>query len=91
MQVLCCYRANIKGYYVDIWNEKWGEELDMGGTSFNKYLNGEPDKLCVYGKWEPGQTSDKDHMWETDDCYIDGKYLTLCQELLCKCIDVAQK
>ena len=76
---------------MDIKDEKWGQKLAMDGNSFNMYLDGEPDEGCVYGKWEPGQSSEEDHMWETDDCHIDDKYLTLCQKLLCKCIDFGQK
>ena len=89
------YSSNFMGYYVDIRNKKWGDKLVMGVNSFNKYLDGEPTddskKACVYGKLEPGKTSDEDHMWATDECSIADKYLTLCQELLCKCIDFAQK
>ena len=85
------YSSNIKGYYVDIKKEKWGDKLDMkpDGTFFNKYLDGEPDKDCVYGRWEPGQTKPEDHMWETDKCNEKDKYLTLCQGLLCECTDFA--
>ena len=85
--------SNFKGYYVNIWRRKWGAYLYMDGNSFNKYmyLDDDPDKPCVYGKWEPGQTSDEDHMWATDERNIADKYLTLCQELLCKCIDFVQK
>ena len=75
---------------MDIRNRTWGDKLVMGGNSFNKYLDDEPVKVCVYGKWEPGKSSNEDHKWETDSCLIDDKYLTLCQELLCKCIDFAE-
>ena len=96
IQCLFCvvnYSSTIKGYFVAIKNEKWGNKLVMNGTFFNMYLDGEPDpdKACVYGKWEPEQTSNEDHMWETDECDKDDKYLTLCQKLLCKCIDFVHK
>ena len=67
---------------MDIKKEKWGDKLHMTGTFFNKYLDGEPAEDCVYGKWEPGQTSPEDHMWETDKCNENDKYLTLCQDMM---------
>ena len=85
------FSSNIIGYLVDIKKKKWGEKLEMDGTSFNKYHAGEPDKDCVYGKLEPGQSSPQDHMWEALECDKADKYLTLCQELLCECINFVQK
>ena len=84
------YSSNIRGYFVDIKNEKWGGRLDMHGAVFNKYLHGETDKGCVRGKWVPGKSLERAHLWKTDHS-CEKKYLTQCQELLCKCIDVAQK
>ena len=85
------YSSKIRGYFVSIFRGKWGAYLDMNETSFNKYLPGELVEDCVYGKWEPGLSSEEDHWWETTNCSINSWYLTLCQELLSKCIGFAQK
>ena len=76
---------------MDIKNEKWGGRLYMDGTSFNKYRDGQANRSCVYGFWLPGWLTSIDHMWETDNCGVEDKHFTLCQKVLCKCIDFTQK
>ena len=88
------YSSNIEGYYVDIRNEKWGHKLDMGRNSFNKYLAGEPtddpDKspVCT-GSGNQGKPPTRIICGKQMLVTIKNKYLTLCQKLLCKCIDFA--